>query len=1165
MAASVIPISSDSSDESVSSHVPQVILFGTILTSIPVIPVVHAEVLIAPADPLVAPEVGAFSVISPTGVLDLVDDSTSFDPDPSEDSLPRPERHESLTPSSKFPFAPVVSSPPEIHRRSTILVRPGKAIPFGRPYRTHPNMSRKLLTARKRVGPFPARRLSWRCISQRSSDRHSSPESTSNSYSSSSSSDSSSDTSSGSSVDSLSDSSSVYSSGCDTSGQSHSGPSTRVVSPRLVYLPVRTPQCSEAFMRWRSAPLSTLYPLTTSESSLDSCFERLLDSSLLSTGPSRKRCRSPTTLVKRFIPSEARGEEHMEIGIADVEAVADLGISDIREDEEEFEAEASAEGMMEITVDPLVTGGISESTGGDAPDLEGTLYDIAHSMSEWLYLVLNLTMCNVLGCKTMTNTRSGMTPAAIEEMINQRVAKALETRKANRNIRLGNSNDESGNGSSDGNRNKGGNGIGNHHENDRGAMHVVRECTYQDFMKCQPLNIKGMKGVVGLIRFQELTMLCTKMVPEEEDRVEKFIRGDVNPIRTLEDYSRPSHEGYRNTIELPKGNNVVPLRSNTIRRCLEMGLNESRSDGIKVKLQHRQDPLIKSSETYHLNSIRFCIGFIVDHEQKIQEHKRTILHPQEVSLEEKVRRFGVLDNGMHQMHHDNLSRCTIYSGDVIDWEFLANQGLEQAFFESINTNSFFDPQWVKLFLINEHVYRELVREFFASFEFEASTSLYNGIYVWPVARAVREDDEAKEEARGEASNEGARGKATTHDRLRLPMLQLLLGMVTSNNVDFADLIRVNDMYQPWRTFLTMITNNVDFVDLIWEELKYQIESMRSSWLSLEELHQSKLEAKVYSPRKGFTLMWTEEAHRESEEERVDHSKKLKGLETLSKAAKFKLNIIRARKDSRHDFFIQQRPKGSNDGSSITLEVPDELVFKSSNEGASVTLEVPDEPIIEKAVNAKIVDAEKDTEDQVTKEQVAKKQIVEPEVQSLMDILVTQEKPVEPKPSLVDTTVTLIPDTTTISPIQPPPTQLKRRKVKRILNTSKSPDTQIKSGELECRVTRFEKKVHAMSSFNLPEAIDKFVKAHLKNVLPKDVPPKDVPDFGKIKMEKATKKSTPKCSSTPFDPTAITIYDQKDTLFQMMSEARAYDRHPAHKALYDVVSLSLSVDKDNMDL
>ncbi|GKB02397.1 hypothetical protein Tco_0830486 [Tanacetum coccineum] len=41
--------------------------------------------------------------------------------------------------------------------------------------------------------------------------------------------------------------------------------------------------------------------------------------------------------------------------------------------------------------------------------------------------------------------------------------------------------------------------------------------------------------------------------------------GDENPIHTLGDYSKPSHEGYRNTIELPEGNNVVPLRSDTIR------------------------------------------------------------------------------------------------------------------------------------------------------------------------------------------------------------------------------------------------------------------------------------------------------------------------------------------------------------------------------------------------------------------------------------------------------------------------------------------------------------------------------------------------------------------------------------------------------------------------
>nr|GEX04560.1 hypothetical protein [Tanacetum cinerariifolium] len=40
--------------------------------------------------------------------------------------------------------------------------------------------------------------------------------------------------------------------------------------------------------------------------------------------------------------------------------------------------------------------------------------------------------------------------------------------------------------------------------------------------------------------------------------------GDDNPIRSLGDCSKPSHEGYMNTIKLPVGNNMVPLRSDTI-------------------------------------------------------------------------------------------------------------------------------------------------------------------------------------------------------------------------------------------------------------------------------------------------------------------------------------------------------------------------------------------------------------------------------------------------------------------------------------------------------------------------------------------------------------------------------------------------------------------------
>ncbi|GKE06169.1 hypothetical protein Tco_1398187, partial [Tanacetum coccineum] len=55
--------------------------------------------------------------------------------------------------------------------------------------------------------------------------------------------------------------------------------------------------------------------------------------------------------------------------------------------------------------------------------------------------------------------------------------------------------------------------------------------------------------------------------------------GDKNPIRTLGDYSKPSHEGYKSTIELLVGNNVVPLRSDTIRLLQnECSFHELRSE-----------------------------------------------------------------------------------------------------------------------------------------------------------------------------------------------------------------------------------------------------------------------------------------------------------------------------------------------------------------------------------------------------------------------------------------------------------------------------------------------------------------------------------------------------------------------------------------------------------
>nr|GFC54602.1 hypothetical protein [Tanacetum cinerariifolium] len=109
MAASAIIISFDSSDESVGSPPSWVILFGDIPTVIP-------------STFVIAPET--------------------------------------------YAIAHVISS--ATHVVETSLV----ASITGRPYRTRPNRPRRVMTARKRVGPLPARRLSWRRASPRSSNHH---------------------------------------------------------------------------------------------------------------------------------------------------------------------------------------------------------------------------------------------------------------------------------------------------------------------------------------------------------------------------------------------------------------------------------------------------------------------------------------------------------------------------------------------------------------------------------------------------------------------------------------------------------------------------------------------------------------------------------------------------------------------------------------------------------------------------------------------------------------------------------------------------------------------------------------------------------------------------------------------------------------------------------
>nr|GEV38396.1 hypothetical protein [Tanacetum cinerariifolium] len=298
----------------------------------------------------VAPEVGAAAVALPAGVLEL-DTHSSSEADPSESSLPSvsisptllpflflddsksdteiPEMHVSPTPHDamltrwinrvasrssspttfilEIPTAPILPAPYAIVSPSS-----EEDIPIGRPYRTHPDRPCKALTTRKSVRPLPSHRLVLR----------------------------------------------------------HTPPNTIDVDsstpPRFVHPPLaRTLRCSEAYLRWRSALLSTMYPPTTFELSTgDSSFES-------SAGPSRKRCRSLAATMTSSIHDSVEEDvdtdvlEDIEvdatvIGVEvdrDVKAGIDVGIGmevdvgiDV-EDEIKDEVESIDRGTMEVGLD----------------------------------------------------------------------------------------------------------------------------------------------------------------------------------------------------------------------------------------------------------------------------------------------------------------------------------------------------------------------------------------------------------------------------------------------------------------------------------------------------------------------------------------------------------------------------------------------------------------------------------------------------------------------------------------------------------------------------------------------------------------------------------------------------------------------------------------------
>nr|GEY37946.1 hypothetical protein [Tanacetum cinerariifolium] len=525
-------------------------------------------------------------VALPTGLCGLVPYS-DFDSD-SPDEMDSPEYITPLPATSLFlyidspeasdsfdgipsqdPYAIIVS-----HWRSR------EAIPLGRPYRTRPKGPRRVMTARKRVGPLLARRLAWRRVSPCFSDHRP--------YSSSS----------------PKDSSPVHSSGLDAPGHS---------------------------------------------------LERPLYSSSHSARPSHKRCRSSansvpssTLVTGSLAPTRADllPPRMRELDIVDGDDVRDHIEVDPMDDPR------SVPMVDEEIIEP-VEGDSSSSSGTrdgtvrsveDIPvDLDGVIRDFYHHMSE-------VSVDRIVGIETTqrqleadqmigSGERAGM-PESIRILRSENLkARALLCIERDRmdSLRLYMSRSQGGNENGDG----------------RGDKHVARKCTYQDFMKCQALKFKGTEGVVGLIRWceemetlfhisncpkrefkklmievyclrneilkmetelwnllmknndmatytqrlQELTMMCTKIVLEEEDRVARFIEG-------LPDYI----QGSVMETEQIRLQDAVHIANNMMDKKLKgydvrTEKNKRRLDANRRE-DHGQQPQFKRQNTRGQNAVR---------------------------------------------------------------------------------------------------------------------------------------------------------------------------------------------------------------------------------------------------------------------------------------------------------------------------------------------------------------------------------------------------------------------------------------------------------------------------------------------------------------------------------------------------------------------------------
>ncbi|GJR39191.1 reverse transcriptase domain-containing protein [Tanacetum coccineum] len=428
--------------------------------------------------------------------LSLADDTTDND---TPDTPPSPTHGTPFT-----EITPSTHISPIVPRRRVMILAPGQPIPYRRPYRYHLNGPLHMLTARKRVGPLPTHRLDVRHSVNHSSSDYFSPDDSARDSSSDSSSEASSDfhldaSSNSSSRHSLSDHSSL-----DLRSTS-AGPSRKRYRSPMTYVPALSPT---------SGALSPI------RGDLIPSPKRVRDSDYFADVEEHEIDPVQATIEVCFDFADIIRSRGIDVRVVAKTVAWDKIKTDTRD---------IFKGGDDRVTHPVIEG-VQREQGRRIVGVELAVTALTERIAELERITGGSEAPRVLRVREkMPNTRFGasMTHEEIEDLVSRRVAEEMEAREAAINLEpLNESGDE---------------------------QEVARECTFQDFLKCKPHNFLGTEGVdsaltwwnshkrtigvdatyvmkwAGLMKLmtEELILLCNRMVPDEEDRVERFIGGTV--------------------------------------------------------------------------------------------------------------------------------------------------------------------------------------------------------------------------------------------------------------------------------------------------------------------------------------------------------------------------------------------------------------------------------------------------------------------------------------------------------------------------------------------------------------------------------------------------------------------------------------------------------------